>query len=210
MNTLIFAGIGEVLFDVFEDGTETVGGAPLNFAVHMHQLAGHFGIGSGTVVSCINADRRGIHVIDALCWRGISTCYIGMDSLHPTGLASVVMKNGEPGYQIEADAAWDYIPDKPAMKELAGKCRAVCFGSLAQRSGQSRATIRNFLRNAPQAIRLYDVNLRQNALSKEPGYSPEIIAYSCMEATVIKANQNELFEMLALLGIDGPEDRATA
>ncbi len=207
MNPLIFAGIGEVLFDVFEDGTETLGGAPLNFAVHVHQIASQLGIGSGTIVSCINSDQRGGKVIDALCWLGMSTRYIGKDSSHPTGLVSVFMRNGEPGYQIEAGAAWDYMTDKPALKDLAGQCNAVCFGSLAQRSPVSRATIRSFLKNAPQAIRLYDVNLRQNTVTGEIGYSPEIIAYSCQAATIIKANQSELFEIFDLLDIACPGDR---
>ena len=30
MNALTFVEIGEVLYDVFEDGTETLGGTPLN------------------------------------------------------------------------------------------------------------------------------------------------------------------------------------
>ncbi len=207
MNPLIFAGIGEVLFDVFEDGTETLGGAPLNFTVHVHQLARHLGVGHGTIVSCISSDQRGNNVIDALCWLGISTRYIGRDPRHPTGRVSVFIRNGEPGYQIEAGAAWDYITDKPAFKDLAGECNAVCFGSLAQRSPVSRATIRSFLANAPQAIRLYDVNLRRNTQTGEAGYSPEIVEYGCQTATIIKASQSELFEIFDLLEINGPADR---
>jgi len=46
---LTFVGIGEVLFDVFEDGTETLGGAPLNFAVHVHQLATQLGVTDGDI-----------------------------------------------------------------------------------------------------------------------------------------------------------------
>jgi fructokinase len=137
----------------------------------------------------------------------MSTRYVGKDSRHPTGLVSVFMRNGEPGYQIEAEAAWDYMTDKPAIKELAGQCSAICFGSLAQRCSVSRSTIRSFLQNAPQAIRLYDVNLRQNTLTGEAGYSPEIVAYSCQTATIIKANQSELFTLLDLLGIACPADR---
>jgi fructokinase len=207
MNPLVFVGIGEALYDVFEDGTETLGGAPLNFAVHAHQLAGQLGIGSGMIVSCINSDRRGKGIIDFLFRLGMSTRYVGKDSGHPTGLVSVFMRNGEPGYQIEADAAWDYITDKPALKELAGRCDAVCFGSLAQRSRVSRDTIRGFLQNAPQAIRLYDVNLRRNTLTGEAGYSPEIVDYGCQAATIIKANQFELFAIFDLLGIDCSADR---
>jgi fructokinase len=136
----------------------------------------------------------------------MSTRFIGKDSSHPTGLVSVFMRNGEPGYQIEPGAAWDYMPDRPALKELASQCHAVCFGSLAQRSPVSRDTIRNFLQNAPQAIRLYDVNLRRNTLTGEAGYSPEIIAYGCRSATIIKANQSELFAISDLLGIASPAD----
>jgi fructokinase len=207
MNPLIFVGIGEVLFDVFEDGSETLGGAPLNFAVHVHQLANQLGVGYGTIVSCINSDQRGYKILDSLRRLRMSTRHIGRDSSHPTGLVSVFMRNGEPGYQIEAGAAWDYMTGKPALRELAGQCSAVCFGSLAQRSPVSRATIRSFLQNAPQAIRLYDVNLRQNTLTGEAGYSREIIAYSCQSATIIKANQSELFAICDLLGMDCPADR---
>ena len=134
MNPLTFVGIGEVLFDVFEDGTETLGGAPLNVAIHAHQLATLLGVGAGTIVSCINSDRRGYKILDALHLLKMPTRYIGRDSGHPTGLVSVFMRNGEPGYQIEAGAAWDYIKDRSSLKDLAGQCTAVCFGSLAQRS----------------------------------------------------------------------------
>jgi fructokinase len=207
MDHLIFVGIGEALYDVFEDGMETLGGAPLNFAVHAHQLASQLGIGHGIIVSCINTDRRGNGIIDFLFRMGMSTRYVGKDSGHSTGFVSVFMQNGEPGYQIESGAAWDYIPDRPILKDLASHCHAICFGSLAQRTSVSRDTIRSFLQNAPQAIRLYDVNLRQNMLTGEAGYSPEIIAYSCQTATIIKANQSELFALLDLLGISLPADR---
>src|SRR5512136_710775 len=201
MDPLVFVGIGETLYDVFEDGTETLGGAPLNFAVHAHQLANQLGVGEGIIVSCINSDQRGYRILDSLHRLKMSTRYIGKDSTHPTGLVSVFMRNGEPGYQIEAGAAWDYMTGKPALDELAGQCSALCFGSLAQRCSMSRETIRNFLQNAPQAIRLYDVNLRQNTLTGETGYSPEIVDYSCHTATIIKANRSELSVILDLLGI---------
>jgi fructokinase len=208
MNPLIFVGIGEILFDVFEDGNETLGGAPLNFAVHAHQLASQLRVGQGTVVSCINLDPRGLKILDSLHGLRMSTRYIGRDTSHPTGQVSVFMRNGEPGYQIEAGAAWDNIKDKPALKELAGQCSAVCFGSLAQRSSVSRDTIRSFLQNAPQAIRMYDVNLRQNTLTGEAAYSEEIVTTSCQAATVIKANQSELFAIFDLLGLSCPSDHS--
>jgi fructokinase len=207
VNPLIFVGIGEALYDVFEDGTETLGGAPLNFAVHAHQLARQLGVGHGIVISSINSDRRGKGIIDFLFRMGMSTRYIGKDSTHQTGFVSVFMRNGDPGYQIEPGAAWDYISSRPTLRDLASQCNAVCFGSLAQRSSVSRDAIRSFLQNAPQAIRLYDVNLRQNTLTGEVGYSREIIDYSCQTANIIKANQSELFSLLDLLEIACPADQ---
>ncbi|MFC1840390.1 PfkB family carbohydrate kinase [Thermodesulfobacteriota bacterium] len=204
----IFVGIGEVLFDIFEDGTETLGGAPLNFSVHIHQLASHLGVGQGIIVSSVNSDARGHKIIKSLKKRKMSLQYIGKDENHPTGRVSVFMKNGEPGYQIESEAAWDYIYDKPGLKELAGQCSAVYFGSLAQRCSVSRNTIRKFLTNAPRVIRLYDINLRQNTLTGEAGYSPEIIRCSCQAATVIKANQSELNAIFKILGINCPADNS--
>jgi fructokinase len=206
MKPLVFVGIGEVLYDVFEDGSETLGGAPLNVAVHAHQLAKQLHLGEGIIVSCLNSDHRGVKILDSLAALGMSTRYLGIDRGHPTGVVFVFIRNGEPGYQIEAGVAWDYLSDQPAFKELAGRCDAVCFGSLAQRSLMSRTTIRNFLQNASQAIRLYDVNLRRNTLTGEAGYSPEIVEYGCRTATVIKANRSELFAVLDLLKIDCPTD----
>ncbi len=210
MKELIFVGIGEVLYDVFEDGTETLGGAPLNYAVHVHQLAGRLGIGQGIIVSCVHADQRGTGILHSLSRLGMSTRYIGHDASHPTGVVSVFMRNGEPGYQIEPGAAWDYIADQAAFEKLAGRCDAVCFGSLAQRSTVSRNTIRTFLQNAPQAIRLYDINLRRNTLTGQPGFSREIIDYGCRTATVIKANQSELFAVLDILDVGRSSDETLA
>jgi fructokinase len=207
-SNLTLVGIGEVLFDVFEDGTETLGGAPLNVAFHMHQLAAALRLGEGTIVSCVGADPSGEQILAALEQSGMSTRYIMTDPQRPTGYVSVFMHEGEPGYQIEADAAWDYLRPESSLDELAAGCDAVCFGSLAQRSPVSRATVRRFLERATQAVRLYDANLRRNTVSGEEGYSAEIVDSSCQIATVIKANCSELFTVSKLLGVARFEDRS--
>jgi sugar/nucleoside kinase (ribokinase family) len=114
----LFVGIGEVLYAVFENGAETLGWAPLNFAIHSHQLASRLGVGRGAIVSCINCDPRGCKILDSLHSLGISTRYIGTDSRHLTGAVSAFMKDGEPGYQIEAGAAWEFIKEEPAFKDI--------------------------------------------------------------------------------------------
>ncbi len=198
----LFVGIGEVLFDVFEDGRQALGGAPLNVAVHAHQLAMALGLGEGVVVSSVGHDAPGEQLLSAIRDRAMSPRYITIDRQHPTGRVSVFIRDGEPGYQIELPAAWDYIAPSDSLDALAAQCHAVCFGSLAQRSPVSRETIRRFLEKAPQAVRLYDVNLRQNTISGEKGYSAEIVDTSCRLATVIKANQSELVTISKLLGIE--------
>jgi fructokinase len=212
---LTIVGLGEVLFDVFEDGTATLGGAPLNVAVHAHQLASTLGVGEGVVVSRIGIDAHGDQILESLAKRGMCTEHIQFDPMHPTGTVSVFMNGAEPGYQIDANAAWDFLERKESLDELAARCNAVCFGSLAQRSKQSRDVIQAFLANASRAIRLYDVNLRRNTVTDEPGYSTEIIEQSCELATMMKVNCAELIELCGLLDITAPpicdeDDLATA
>ncbi|MGE5570246.1 MAG: PfkB family carbohydrate kinase [Rhodospirillales bacterium] len=208
--TMIAVGIGEVLFDKFEDGTDALGGAPLNAAVHAHQLASPLGLGEGVMVSAVGADKNGERVLEELCGRGMSTRYIQTDPRRPTGLVSVFMRNGQPGYQISTDAAWDFIEYDDALDELAARCDGVFFGSLAQRSPVSRKTIRRFLERAPQALRMYDVNLRRNTLTGEEGYSAEIIDTSCRLASLIKMNAAELIEICALLGLERTGEESEA
>ncbi len=199
---LKFVGLGEVLFDVFEDGTATLGGAPLNVAVHTHQLAAALAVGEGVVVSRVGDDVGGKRICDSLAQRRMSTRYLQTDPVHPTGAVSVFMRDGEPGYQFEANAAWDFFERDASFDYLSSVCDAVCFGSLAQRSAQSAKTIRAFLASAKQAVRLYDVNLRRNTLTHEPGYSAEIIEGSCELATLVKVNCTELFQIATLFDID--------
>src|SRR5881227_2173819 len=115
----VFVGIGEVLFDIFEDGLETLGGAPLNVAVHIHQLAESLLLGPAAIVSCVGNDSRGARIRLALDHLGLSTRYLITHPTRPTGKVSIWVRQGEPAYQIESDAAWDYIPMSSALDELA-------------------------------------------------------------------------------------------
>jgi len=161
-------------------------------------------MGQGVVVSRVGNDPPGRAILDSLADRGMSTGYVQLDSSHPTGAVSVFMHGPEPGYQIDSEVAWDFLESTEPLDELAARCDAVCFGSLAQRSPASRTAIQRFLSRAPNAVRLYDVNLRCNTRTKELGYSAEIIAESCKLASVIKVNCGELLELCRLFDI--PQD----
>lgn len=178
-------GLGEALFDIFSD-RQVLGGAPLNVAVHAHQLAAPRG-GSGVVVSRVGQDELGSRVHEELAGRGMSTTYVQADPDHPTGRVFVrVDEQGQPDYDIADDAAWDWIQSDPDLTDLARQCNAVCFGTLSQRNHQSRSSIRRFLTDARQAVRLLDLNLRQNF------YDARLFRTACELATAVKLNVEEL------------------
>jgi len=79
---------------------------------------------------------------------------------------------------------------------LAESADAVCFGTLAQRSPQSRRTIGEFLKaTRPETLRVFDLNLRQHF------YSFEIITESLSRANVMKLNQEEVPRVRELLRV---------
>jgi fructokinase len=203
---LTVVGLGEALYDVFPD-RQVVGGAPLNAAVHAHQMAAVFG-GRGIPASRVGTDELGRRVVSELTARGIPTFALQQDTARPTGRVVVTLRGGEPSYEIVEDAAWDWLEFTDDWRELAGHCGAVCFGTLAQRSPQARATIEQFLEDAPQAIRMFDVNLRQHY------FAGELIRRSCTLATVVKLNEPELPQVLRLLALapksGAPDDQAMA
>lgn len=195
---LLVVGLGESLWDVLPNG-RVLGGAPLNVACHAHALLRGSSGGESVVASRVGADLSGDEVIRELARRQIATDYVQRDATHPTSTVDVELDAGQPTYTFAPDIAWDHLEFSPAWAELAARCHAVCFGALAQRSRQSRETIWQFLDAAPQAIRLFDVNLRQNF------YDQESILEGCRRATLVKLNEHELPIVADLLELnDGP------
>jgi len=178
-------GIGEALFDVYPD-QQFLGGAPLNFAVHAHQLARKRD-GEGIVASRLGQDHLAEQIHDELKQRDMNTWYLQADPDHPTGKVFVEPDApGGPAFDIVENVAWDWLHLDPDLESLAGRCEAVCFGTLAQRNGEARNTIYRYLDAARRAVRLFDVNLRQN------DYSAQMLRRSCERATVLKLNREEL------------------
>src|SRR4051794_29791196 len=102
-------GLGEALFDVYPDGREVVGGAPLNFAVHAHRLARVVGK-SATIVSRAGTDKRGAAIRAFLSEAGMAVDFLEEDPRYPTGQVPVTLdSDGQASYEIVSDVAWDYI-----------------------------------------------------------------------------------------------------
>jgi fructokinase len=194
-------GLGEALFDIFPDA-QILGGAPLNVAVHAQQLATPRG-GSAAVVSRVGQDDLGRQIVEALGERGVDTACIQTDPDRDTGKVYVgADSRGEPTFDIVEDVAWDWLQFDPDLDDLARRCAAVSFGSLAQRTAQSRNTIYRFLEASRRAIRMFDVNLRQSY------YDQAVLRRSCDIANVVKLNEHELLVVARHLGIyEDNEDR---
>ena len=179
MNQYI-VGIGEVLWDCFNDH-RTIGGAPFNFSFHVHQFCFN-----ALAISAIGDDQLGRDIEQHCQLNGLS--YIFPTVSYPTGEVLIQMDhNGLPSYTICHNRAWDHIPFLPSMQHIAQNTLAVCFGSLAQRSPQSRASIYAFIDAMPSdALVIFDINLRLEY------YSKDIIDSSLERANVLKLNYDEL------------------
>ena len=138
------------------------------------------------VVSAVGRDKLGDDALAALSAKNVHTLLLQRDD-HPTGTVTVTLDaSKQASYAFAADPAWDHVAWNESLALLARKCKAACFGSLAQRAPTSRRTIREFLENtAPGCLRIFDVNLRQSF------YSREVIETSLGFANVFKLN-NEI------------------
>lgn len=95
-------------------------------------------------------------------------------------------------------------PFTSELEEAARNCRAVCFGSLAQRNIVSRETIYKFLDAMPddgKRLKIFDINLRQNF------YTKEIIAESLYHCNILKINDEELVAVGRMFGYPGLDMR---
>lgn len=76
-----------------------------------------------------------------------------------------------------------------ALARLAARTDVVCFGSLAQRSAASHATVVRFLdgviRRERPTLRVFDVNLRQDFFSRE------VLEESMARCNILKISDEE-------------------
>lgn len=191
MEKRIIVGLGEALWDCLPEGRK-LGGAPANFAYHTSQFGN-----DACAVSAVGNDALGDETLKALDEKGLHYVMPRVD--YPTGTVQVTLdEDGIPSYDIKEGAAWDNIPFTPEIEELARRCRAVCFGSLAQRNEVSRMTIYRFLDTTPKdCLRIFDINLRQNF------YSKEVIRESLRRCNILKINDEELVIIGRMFGYPG-------
>ena len=195
MDDKVIVGIGEALWDVLPEGKK-IGGAPANFAYHVSQ----FGLES-CAVSAVGDDELGKEIRSNFEEKKLQTLIETVP--YPTGTVQVeIDKLGVPQYDIKENVAWDNIPFTPQIEELAHRTKAICFGSLAQRSKVSRNTIEQFIEAMPKTedtLIVFDVNLRQSF------YSRDVLDRSMKRCTVLKINDEELITISRMLGYQGTD-----
>ena len=192
MNDII-VGMGEALWDCLPEGKK-IGGAPANFAYHVSQ----FGFNS-RVVSAVGNDALGDELMEVFNSKKLQTAIARVE--YPTGTVQVTLDAvGVPQYEIKEGVAWDNIPFNDSLRDLALRTRAVCFGSLAQRSVVSRTTINRFLDAMPDTgneLKIFDINLRQNF------YTREVLCESMQRCNILKINDEELVTISRIFGYPG-------
>ena len=194
MSKKVIVGIGEILWDLLPSG-KALGGAPANFAYHATRLGEE-----GWAVSAIGNDALGREIMDIVTGKRLKNVISVTDK--PTGTVQVELDaRGVPTYTIMEDVAWDNIPFTPEMEALARRADAVCFGSLVQRMA-SRYSVLRFLRaTRPEALKVFDINLRQHY------YSREVLEESLNLADILKINDEEIRIVADMFGL-GDDDIA--
>ena len=187
----LIVGLGEALWDMLPEGKK-IGGAPANFAYH----AAQFGMDT-MAVSALGEDDLGNERAQKFAEKKLNVLMPRVP--FPTGTVQVSLDaQGVPTYDIKEGVAWDNIPFPPELEEVARNCRAVCWGSLAQRNEVSRNTIHRFLDATPKdCLKIFDINLRQNC------YNEELLLESFKRCDILKINDEELVTIGRLFGYPG-------
>lgn len=196
MRTPRVVSIGEVLWDLLPSGPQ-LGGAPANLAGHLHALHNQVNF-----ISRVGIDPLGEQARSLLGGSGLDLSSLQSDPDLPTGTVAVAVDaEGQPRYSIQERVAWDAIEADGTAFARIRNADAVCFGTLAQRAGASRDSIRRLVAAAGDScIRLCDLNLRA------PFHGPEQVSVSCGLATVVKLNDVELEQVSAWFEWSGSQE----
>jgi fructokinase len=171
-------GIGEILWDLLPAGPR-LGGAPFNVVAHLRRLGFH-----AAYLSAVGRDKLGARASAEVTRLGVDASLIQLADL-PTGIVRVELgAGGVPAYEIVSPAAYE-ATRSPDLPPAGSGFDVIVFGTLAQRFPGIAAATTRLSGQCPDAVRLYDVNLR-------PGcWTPALVARLLELATVVKMNEAE-------------------
>jgi len=184
------AAFGELLWDLLPSG-KVLGGAPTNFIYRINSFGDN-----GTLLSKVGNDKAGREARQEIRRLGLSDENIQTDYEFPTGSVKVkIDKNGIPDFDIITDVAYDHIEINAEMIDAFSQSDCVCFGTLVQRYGISKNTLRELVHESPDVVKFLDINLRKKC------YTEATVEDSLRMANILKTNDEELFITKELLGL---------
>lgn len=184
------AAFGELLWDLLPTG-KVLGGAPANFIYRINSFGDH-----GTLLSKVGNDKAGRDAREALRKLGLSDENIQTDYEFATGSVKVkIDEHGNPDFNIITDVAYDHIEINAEMIDAFSEADCVCFGTLVQRYGISKNTLRELIHEAPDVVKFLDINLRKKC------YTAASVDESLRMTNILKANDEELLITKELLGL---------
>lgn len=188
---------GEILWDCLPRGLFP-GGAPVNVAYHLkrHGLQAY-------PVTAIGDDFLGKELLRRCQMWGLPTDFIATVDA-PTGVVLAELDAaGNATYDILKDVAWDKIHASQETLAAAKDAKAIVYGTLALRDSANQDSLKSLLSEAPNAFKIYDVNLR-------PPYDDEtLIEELWQHAHLVKLNDDEAAKLGGFLPVE-PESNARA
>jgi len=190
---------GELLWDLLPTG-KVLGGATTNFIFRV-KLFGN----NGFLISRVGDDENGHEAIQKLQDLGLAIHHIQTDPGLPTGTVPVILDaQGKPDFTIIPNVAYDHITLTGDLLHLASMADCIYFGTLSQRSPQSKNTLHTLLSESPQAIKFLDINLRREC------FSEQIVRESLEAADILKINDEEIGTLKGMIGLQGDSLRDLA
>lgn len=183
---------GELLWDLLPTG-KALGGATTNFVFRVNQFGDN-----GFLISKVGNDENGREALAKLIELGLATHHIQIDPKLPTGTVPVILdEQGIPDFTINQNVAYDHIVLTGDMLHLASMADCIYFGTLSQRTEQSKNTLCTVLQKTPKATKFLDINLRRDC------YSLQTISDSLAFADILKINDEELLALKGMFSLLG-------
>lgn len=190
--TMKLVSFGEIIWDIYGE-KKTIGGAPLNFAAHAARCGAE-----AYLLSAVGDDALGAEAKTVLRRFGIRSDFTLTEAGRPTGVCHVTLdENGVPTYAIAENCAYDAIPVSGFLDAAAHQkdaFDAFCFGTLALREEENRATVTKLLHSVRFREIYADLNVRM------PFCSPCALLLCLEHATIVKISDEELPLVLLMLG----------
>nr|WP_294895994.1 carbohydrate kinase [uncultured Pedobacter sp.] len=178
MKKINVVAIGEILFDVFEDGKRP-GGSSLNVALHLYKQGIQI-----KFISAVGKDENGETLLTYLKEQNFDTGYIQVSDYDTSTVNVKLDEQKQATYTINQPVAWDDIKLSEDLKTVVSAADAFVYCSLTCRNLKSRTTIFELLENAK--LKIFDINLRA------PHFELETLKYLLSKADILKINEDEL------------------